>query len=217
LLFSFSDVRAQGEKPAARSELDEIKSRGKVLYEYDIAAWHLTDAVLAFSTPEGSATGYVAQKTDKGWVVACRGLNEKKDRYFIAYEAVQDLSAKEFVVTKHDRPKENAGFFLGDARALETARNDFRNENRPYNFAVIPAKPDELFVYVLPAQTEADVFSLGGVRYKISKGGQRFSKNVRCIARSLNFEFRLRTLSRSQVITPQCWAMSRKTRMFFTL
>lgn len=177
LLFSFSNVFAQREKPAAQAELDEITARGKMLYEYDVAAWHSTDAVMALSPPEASIERYIARKTDKGWVVAYGKFNEKKDKFLIVYEAAQGAKAEEFKAAKLEKPKEDAGFFLNAARAHETTVNDFIKTNppqRPYNFAVLPTEAGEFFVYALPAQTEIGVFPLGGdIRYRISKDGAK--------------------------------------------
>ncbi len=174
LLFSVPSVFAQRQKPALQTELDEITARGTMLYEYDVAAWHSTDAVLALSPPENSITVYVARKTDKGWIAVYGRLNEKRDKYLIAYEAVQGAKPEEFKVTKIDKPKEDTGFYLNAAKALETAKADFKGTNRPYNFAVLPTKSNEFFVYILPAQTESNVFPLGGdTRYTISKDGAK--------------------------------------------
>lgn len=177
ILFSCFSVFAQREKPGTPAELDEITARGRALYEYDTAAWHSTDAVLALSPAEGSFSLYVAKKTGKGWTVAYGRLNDKKDKFLIVYEAVQGATPKEFKVTKHDKPKEDAGFYLNAAKALEIVTLDFKPtepSKRPYNIAVLPAPADEFYVYALPAQTEAGVFPLGGdVRYRISKDGAK--------------------------------------------
>ncbi|MEP6900283.1 MAG: hypothetical protein ABJA66_00955 [Actinomycetota bacterium] len=174
LFISLSNVFGQREKPATQAELDEITTRGKMLYEYDVAAWHSTDAVLALSPTEDSFTGYIGKKTDQGWVVAYGKLNDKKDKYLIVYEAVQGAKAEEYKAVKLAKPREDIGFYLNAAKAFDTVQADFKGLNRPYNFAVLPAKDDEFFVYVLPAQTEAEIFPLGGdVRYRISKDGTK--------------------------------------------
>jgi hydrogenase maturation factor len=44
--------------------------------------------------------------------------------------------------------------------------------NRPYNAYAIPAEKTQLYVYLLPAQTDNDVYPLGGdVRYTFSADG----------------------------------------------
>jgi hypothetical protein len=165
-------VLAQRNAPASKEELAEISARGRVLAEYDVAAWHATDAVMALSPPQGSVARYIAKKDGSVWTVVFGRLNEKKDKFLIVYEAIQGVSPVEFKVTKHEPPKEDTGFYLGAAKAIETAVADFKGESRPYNVAVLPAKSDQLYVYVVPAQTDARVFPLGGdARYLISADG----------------------------------------------
>lgn len=183
LLFFCASVFAQQQpqpprdKPATQAELDQITARGRALYDYDVAAWHSTDAVFALKPAEGSFAMYIGKKGDKGWSVAYGKLSDKRDKYLIAYEAVQGATPKEFKVTKYDQPKEDAGFYLNGAKALETALGDFQNvsrPNRPYNFAVLPAPNDEFFIYALPAQLQTTVFPLGAdYRYRISKDGAK--------------------------------------------
>jgi hypothetical protein len=165
---------AQRENPASKTELDEITARGKELAAYDIAAWYGSDAVVALSPEKGSVTAYIAKRTDKGWVVAFGHFNEAGNKFLITYQAEQGSTPKEFKGSKVDPPKEDSGFFFHAAKALETAKMDFKGEQRPYNAAVLPAKSDQFYVYILPAQTQDGVFPLGGdVRYLISADGSK--------------------------------------------
>jgi len=167
-------AQAQRKEPPTKAELAAITERGKMLAEYDTAAWHSTDAVAAHKPTEGSVTSYVAKKTGAGWSVVYGRLNEKRDRYLVVYEAAQAGSAQQFTVTKHEPPKEDAGFYLSAARALEIARADFKRPDRPYNAAVIPAPKEQLWVYLTPAPTKHGVWPHGGdVRYLISKDGKQ--------------------------------------------
>src|SRR3712207_6152679 len=124
LLFTFIGS-AQRNQPASKTELAEITKRGRMLFDYDVAAWHSTDAVVALSPPEGSIVRYIARKSASGWTVAYGKLNEKGDKFIIAYEATQGATPKEFKVEKFDTPKEDAGFYLFAARAVDTALKDF--------------------------------------------------------------------------------------------
>lgn len=173
LLFTFVGL-AQRTAPASKTELAEINERGQMLYAYDVAAWNSTDAVMALSPPEGSSVRYIAQKNGSVWTVAYGKLNEKRDKFLIAYEATQGATPKEFKVKKLDAPKENTGFFLFAARAIDGALKDFGGATRPYNVAVLPAKENQFYVYLVPAQTKIGVFPLGGdVRYLFSADGQK--------------------------------------------
>lgn len=174
ILLSASPALAQRSSPPSKAELSEITERGRKLAEYDVAAWHATDAVMAQKPTEGSVARYLARKTDNGWVVAFGRFNEKRDKFLIVYEANQGSNPTEFSVKKYDTPKEDAGSYLSAAKAIETALADFRGVNRPYNVAILPAKSDQLYVYVVPAQTKQGVYPLGGdVRYLVSQDGSK--------------------------------------------
>ena len=158
--------------PATESELAQITERGKNLFDYDVAAWYGTDAVIALQPAEGSVVRYIAKRTGDGWTVAFGRLNEARDKFLIAYEAVQGSTPKEFKAAKLGQPKEDVGFLLFAARAIETSLADFKGEARPYNVAVLPAPSNQLYVYILPAQTQNGIFPLGGdARYLISADG----------------------------------------------
>jgi hypothetical protein len=174
ILLSASVALAQRSSPPSKTELAEITERGRQLAEYDVAAWHATDAVLAMKPTEGSVARYLAKKTDNGWSVVFGRLNEKRDRFLIVYEASQGASPKEFNVKKYDAPKEDAGFYLSAAKAIEIALADFRGENRPYNVAILPSRSGQMYVYIVPAQTQQGVYPLGGdVRYLVSQDGSK--------------------------------------------
>lgn len=167
-------VSAQEKDLPKDKDLAEISARGRILAEYDTAAWHSSDAVQAMSPQAGSVARYVAKKTSNGWVVAYGRFNEKHDKFLIVFEAVQGTTPQSFNVKKHESPKEDSGFFFLGALAMETSIADFKGEPRPYNAAVIPAPNDQMWVYIVPAPTETGVWPLGGdVRYLISKNGKQ--------------------------------------------
>lgn len=173
LLFTFAGL-AQRTEPASKTELVEITERGRMLFDYDVAAWHSTDAVMELSPPKGSFVRYIAQKNGSNWTVAYGKLNEKRDKFLIAYEAVQGATPQEFKVKKFDVPKEDTGFYLFAAQSIDVALKDFGDATRPYNVAVLPTKSNQLFVYLVPAQAKVGIFPLGGdVRYLFSADGQK--------------------------------------------
>jgi len=168
---------AQRTTPPSSTELSAITERGRYLYSYDEAAWHSTDAIVATKPTKDSFESYVGQKVGDKWTVVYGKLNEKHDGYLIVYEAVQGESLTEFGIKKIDPPKETKGFYLAAALALELARTDFGKTNRPYNTAVLPGPSDQLYVYILPAQTVTGIFPLGAdVRYLISSDGKRIAE-----------------------------------------
>ncbi|HEY0461230.1 MAG TPA: hypothetical protein VGC97_18990 [Pyrinomonadaceae bacterium] len=166
---------AQREKPGSEMELAEITRRGKMLAEYDTAAWHSTDAVMALSPKEGSFNLYIGKKIGNAWTVAYGKLNEKKDKFLIAYETVQQAKPEDFKVETFNKRKEDAEYFLAAAKSLELTKAAFvRAEERPYNTAVLPASYGQFYIYFIPAQTENGIFPLGGdTRFLVSKDGSK--------------------------------------------
>lgn len=171
--------------------LSAVAARGKLLYEYDQAAWHSTDAVKEIGISQGAIDRYVAQKTASGWVVMWGRFTPSKDRFLIVYEAIQSEKPEVFTVKKHDPPLEDTGFYFNAARSIATARQDFHGEQRPYNVAVLPAENGSFYVYILPAQTVEGVYPVGGdVRYLISADGQRIVGKRRMHQDIINFTIR---------------------------
>jgi hypothetical protein len=173
LFVFFTSVSFGGEKKAEPAPiLLDVTARGRALYEYDQAAWHATDAVQTMHPPDQSVGRYIARKGDAGWTVAFGRLNGQRDKFLIGYEATQGATLQEFKVKKIDPPDEDTNFYLAAAKAFDTALHDFQGEKRPYNVAVLPAPPHQLYVYVVPAQTKAEIYPLGGdVRYLMTEDG----------------------------------------------
>ncbi len=172
LLLVASGVPAQRSPLPTEAGLMEITERGRMLAEYDAAAWHSTDAVKALKPEEGKLGRYLAQKVDAKWVVVYGRLNETRDKFLVTYEAVATETPEQFNVKKYDPPQEDNAFYLYGARAIDTALAAFTGEKRPYNAAILPAKSGQLYVYVYPARTEADVYQIGGdARYLVSPDG----------------------------------------------
>jgi hypothetical protein len=165
---------ATGERPTkpTNAELAEITKRGILLAGYDIAAWHASDAVEAIHPDDDAVKCYIARHTEHGWVVDFGRLNEDGDKFLVAYEAVQKGDPEHFSVTVNTPAREDAGWDLFASRAIDVALKDFRGESRPYNFAVLPASADGIFVYIYPAQVKENVYRMGDdVRYRMSADG----------------------------------------------
>ncbi len=187
----FHSALSQEKPRATDAQLAEISERGRLLAEYDVAAWHATDAVVALKPVDGSVSRYVAKKEGGKWVVAFGVFNEKRDKFLINYEAVQGDSPTQFHARKLDSSKEDTSFYLFAARALETAIGDFKGEQRPYNAAVLPGIDRQLWVYVLPAQTETGIYPVGGdSRYLISSDGLKILEARRMHKSIIEFDLR---------------------------
>ena len=94
---------AQKTAPLSKEQLAEISTRGRMLAEYDDAAWHATDAVMATHPRQDSDTRFVCRKADTAWTCVFGRL--AADKLLIDYEALQ-ASGKEFQVKHHEPPME---------------------------------------------------------------------------------------------------------------
>ena len=163
---------AQQAVAPTEEELSAITERGRLLNEYDQAAWHATDVVQMANPKTVEGQRYIAKKENGKWKVVFGKLNQDRSRFDISYEANQKEQAREFAVQKESPEREDEGFFLFAARALDVAVRDFGPASRPYNAAVLPAPAEQLYVYLYPAQTKARVYPLGGdLRYLMSSDG----------------------------------------------
>ena len=175
MLAARMSVAGQGTEGAAptNAELTAISERGRALAAYDQAAWHATDAVQMANPKTAQGQHLVARVEGGRWTVVFGALNAEKSAFLIYYEAVAQAGRPgQFEVKRDDPPREDGGFYLFAARALELALADFGGAARPYNVAVLPAGEGRLYVYLYPAQVKAEVYPLGGdVRYLSSADG----------------------------------------------
>ena len=172
---------AQNVRLATETELSAITERGRALAEYDQAVWHATDAVQMANPKTAEGQHYIAKRENGKWIVAFGVLNADRSKFLVGYEAEQLAKPKEFSVKKNDPAREDVGFYLFAARAMELASAEFGKVNRPYNAAVFPvtgadAKEQQglLYVYFYPAQTKAGTYPLGGdARFQVSADGMK--------------------------------------------
>jgi hypothetical protein len=177
LVYAVAAVSLLGSGAGARAlsrpsdtELAAITARSRMLAAYDTAAWQATDAVMA-THPKAEPSGrYIAHLTAAGWVVDFGRLNRAGDRFLVDYEATPD--GTKFLVKRFDPQREDVGWNLSAAKAVELVTKDFAPTTRPYNIAVLPEDAGSLYVYLYPAQVKAGVYPLGGdVRYRVSPDG----------------------------------------------
>jgi hypothetical protein len=176
-IVALADPPERKESPS-KDELAAISNRGRELAGYESAAWHASDAVQAKGPKQGKVVRYIARRTGKGWEVAFGKLDEKQEKFLIAYEAIQSARPDRFEVKELVPPRPDTGFFLSAAKAIDTALKEFvehfEGEPRPYNVAGLPEENGRLWVYLFPAPTKAKVWPLGGdVRYLLSGDGTK--------------------------------------------
>ncbi len=175
-VFSAGVAAAENSRPSDDA-LAAITARGTLLAGYDTAAWQSTDAVTASHPAEGLIERYIARKTDAGWVVDFGRLNRSGDKFLVAYEAVQTGNSASYEVKNFSPVREDAGWNLSAAKAVELATRDFGPTTRPYNIAALPGDAGSLYVYLYPAQVKAGVYPLGGdVRYRVSPNGSSITE-----------------------------------------
>jgi hypothetical protein len=164
-------VSAQRSSPPSEAQLQEITERGRQLAAYEVAMLQATAAVAELKPPEGSIVRFIAKKSEIGWQVVFGRISENKDKFLIIYEAIQVPGAN-FIAKKYKKPKEDTGFYLFAATAMDIAVLEFVGERRPYNVAVLPGPSEQLYVYIVPAVVKPGVYPLGGdARYLMSKDG----------------------------------------------
>jgi len=158
-------------EPASKEELAAITARGRLLTEYDRAAWQGSDAVAKFASAMQPGSVYVADKVKDKWIVSFGYLSADGDQFVVILEATQK-DKNSFKGAKLDKPRAETGRLLAMAKAIATCRSQFKGEQRPYNAAVLPEASGRWWVYVMPAQTDNGVYPLGGdVRYQVSADG----------------------------------------------
>ena len=157
-----------------QEELAGITERGRLLYEYDQAVWHASDAVQTANPKNVEGQRYIAKKENGKWTVVFGNLNEDGSQFAISYQADEQATVQQFAVKQEPADRQDEGFFLNAARAIEVTMRDFGAATRPYNAAVLTGWSEQLYVYLYPAQTKARVYPLGGdVRYLVSPDGMK--------------------------------------------
>jgi hypothetical protein len=166
-------VGSQQARPS-EADLARITERGRTLAEYDRAAWHAADAVQMANPKTTEGQRSVAAKEGGRWRVVFGSLDAAGTRFLVRYEAVARGSREEFIATRVEPPRNEAGFYLVAGRALEICLGDFGVPKRAYNSAVLPTSEGRWYVYLYPAQTKAGIYPLGGdARYLVSADGRQ--------------------------------------------
>jgi hypothetical protein len=186
----------QENKVPTSPELRAITTRGKMLAEYDVASWHATDVVQDLKPEKDSTRYYVARKSEAGWVVVFGRLNDTHDKFLTIYQATQGTRPEFFTAKKYDPPLASTDFYFYAAKAFESALKDLGTVNRPYNAYAISSETGELYVYLLPAQTENGIYPLGGdVRYTFTADGASMVEKRRMHKSILEFATKKDTVS----------------------
>ena len=78
-------AKAQEAMAPTQEDLAAITERGRLLYEYDQAAWHASDAVQMANPKSVEGQRYIAKKQAGKWTVIFGKLNADHSRFGISY------------------------------------------------------------------------------------------------------------------------------------
>lgn len=175
LLVSSCTLLAQdGKKETAPSpaQLKATSARGRMLAEYDVAAWHATDAVEGLKPDHAAAPLCLARKVSGKWEVVFGRPSPERDKFLILYRASEGATPEDFSVKKLEPAADDRDFYFHAWKAVETTAKDLGALARPYNSYVLPNGNGQLYVYFLPGQTTEGAYPLGGdVRYTVTLDG----------------------------------------------
>lgn len=173
VLLAAASARAQPD-PAAVAEANRL---GALLYAYDQAAWHGTDAVTPLAQAEGdrygrTVRGYAVEPDGSGWRVSFGRLSPDSAAALVAYEARLDADFAPTGVESFAEPVLRTGFVRDALRAQSAVHfvspMPTLPEGLTYNSATLPGENGLVLVYFLPAQPNFDVYYLGAdVRYTV--------------------------------------------------
>jgi hypothetical protein len=175
-----------------RTYLEGVSERGRLLYEYDQAASHGTDAFLELKPDTLGLGHYVCIMQDNGWSVLFGSWNDDHTKFRIRYEADEINHTGEFTAKKFDLPKEAPASVIAMEHAIDLVLSDFQGEKRSYNVSVLPTPENNFYVYIYPAQVNDDIWPLGGdVRYVISSDGSKIIEKRQLHKTILELDFDL--------------------------
>jgi hypothetical protein len=151
-----------------------VTERGRFLAEYDLAAWHATDALMALHPdPRETKLMVGVRMKDGRWIVMFGWLSTTADTFYVPYEAREAGRPDTFTVITHAPVIATRGIERLLAVAIQTGIRAFGPQKRPTNVYVLPRGDGLFWVYLLPAQTQWNVYPHGDdVRYTITADGR---------------------------------------------
>jgi hypothetical protein len=96
-----------------------------MLYEYDQAAWHGTDAFFALKPDTLGLGHYLCIKQDSGWSVLFGSWNNDHSKFLIRYEADEVNHTGKYTAKKYDLPKEAPEDVSAMERSIDLVLADF--------------------------------------------------------------------------------------------
>lgn len=123
---------------------------------------------------QGVVGRYIARKSDGHWIVVFGRFSETEDAFLIVYEAIQGSSPKEFSIKTYDHHRKTADSSALPHEGFKSRWKTPISKADPTTRMFFHWTGGEFYVYILPAQTTADVYPHGGdTRYLLSADGSQ--------------------------------------------
>lgn len=156
------------------AEIAEAEKLGRIIFEYDIAAWVATDSLIGkLGGLEDKVTGWVVEKADKGEsVLFYRGSN---GLFSPAYSInVRDGKAIDASLVEYPAGAALTPGQTAMIKARETGlKAGVSGCSDTYNTIVIPDESIGYLVYVMAATTNSNAVQIGGhLRHDIDAAGE---------------------------------------------
>lgn len=158
---------AAAAQPPSPAVLAQITNRGKLLAEYDDAAWKATDSMIASGLQRMSRRFFARKQGNAWWVVFGRTTPDRKG-FLVDYEATWAPGTNTAAGRKVVPPRADTGEWLNYSKAVDKVLSVYKPEQQT-NYAVLPAS-NGYYVYFYPGSTEQGTWLLGGdYRFLVSR------------------------------------------------
>jgi len=166
ILLAVSVAPAAAQQSIGTADLATVSKRGALLYAFDQAAWHSTDAMLAKGLPQER------MQAIRGWVVEPDG--DLLSVTYYGFEGttpyaiyIADIRDGKVVGDRVPGPDSTAlsarGVRMAAAASVARAQSFPRCVDRPFNTVILPPEPDGVVpVYLLTPMLNAGEYPFGG-------------------------------------------------------
>lgn len=160
---------ASAQRTIPSADLATVSARGQAIYDYDHAAWHTTDTMVARHLPDavmGAIRGWVVEPHGDALRVSYFGLTgDTPYAIYVADYARGAVSNERVPSTDSDRALSPLAIRLAAARvvAARAGKTLLKCNERPFNTVVLPPDASGIIpVYLLTPQTVNEQYPMGG-------------------------------------------------------
>lgn len=160
---------ASAQRTIPSADLATVSARGQAIYDYDQAAWHTTDTMVAQHLPDavmGAIRGWVVEPQGDALRVSYFGLTgDTPYAIYVADYAHGRVSNERVPAADSDRALSPLALRLAAARvaAARAGKTLLKCNERPFNTVVLPPEAGGVIpVYLLTPQTVNDQYPMGG-------------------------------------------------------